>query len=156
MIEAGAPGIGDEGFVDDGGVGIVDGQKFEAHFSGELIAVVAFEGEGRAGSERCAVVFLLVGVTAEVIFFFEQEPVFALPPRKYAAESPGDTAADNNDVGFFGGVGARELVAVAHLMADFEMFAFDARLWRRISHRGQPEGSSRWDNRRRRILRPRI
>ena len=71
------PGVGDEGFVDDGGIGIVDGQKFESDFARELIAFVVAKSVGGAGGERLAFEFFLIGVAAEVIFFFEEEEIFA-------------------------------------------------------------------------------
>ena len=64
LLEPFTPSVGHEGFVDDGGVGIIYRQKFQAHLSGELIAMIAFESEGRAGGESGAVVFLLIGVAA--------------------------------------------------------------------------------------------
>ena len=107
MIEPFAPGVGDKSFIDDGGIGIIYGQKFQAHFGGELIAVIAFEGVGRAGGESCAIVFFLIGVAAEVIFLFEQQPVFAA--QKIAGGKSRDAAADDDDVGFAVAVGTLEL-----------------------------------------------
>src|SRR5450432_2508521 len=89
--------------------------------------MIAFEGEGRAGGESRAVVFLLIGVASEVIFFFEQQPISTFAAEEICGGKTRDAAADDNYVGFFGGVGARELMAVADLVADFEVFAFDAR-----------------------------
>ena len=123
LRDSGFPGVGDVGFVDERGIGHVDHREFQANFGGELIAFVAVIGVGRAGGERLAVKFFFVGVAAEVVFFFEQQPIFAA--KKIGGGKAGDAAADDDDVGFCSGGGKIEMVAVADLVADFEMFAID-------------------------------
>ena len=88
-----------------------------------MIAFVAVIRVGRASGERLAVEFFLIGVAAEVVFFFEQKPIFAA--KKIGGGKACDAAADDHDIGLCGGGGKIEVVAVAHLVADFEMFAID-------------------------------
>jgi hypothetical protein len=60
-----------------------------------------------------------------VVFCFEEEPTFAA--KIIGGGEAGDSAADDDDVGLRGGGRKIEVVAVAKLVADFEMFALDVR-----------------------------
>jgi hypothetical protein len=72
-----------------------------------------------------AVEFFLIGVAAEVVLLFEEKPVFAA--KIIGGGEACDTASDDDDVGLRGGGRKFEVVAVAKLVADFEMFALDVR-----------------------------
>ncbi len=85
--------------------------------------------------EGGAFVVFLIGVAAEVVFLFEEEPVFAA--EEVGGGEAGDATADDGDVNFFGGGGAGELVAVADLVADFEVFAFGAGSGRMVCCSGE-------------------
>ena len=125
LVDSGFPGVRDEGFVDDGGVGVVDRKELQSDFGGELIAFVIFVGVRGAGGEGLALVFFLISVAAEVVFLFEKQKIFAA--QEIGGGEAGDAAADDDDVGFARGVGAIERVAVANLVADFEVFAVNDR-----------------------------
>ena len=125
FVDAFDPSVGDESFVDDGGIGIVDRQQLETDFRGELIAFVAAKGVRGAGRERLAVEFFLIGVAAEVIFFFEEQEIFAA--EEICGGEAGGACADDDDFDFAGGCGEIERVAVANFVTDFEVFAVDLR-----------------------------
>ena len=90
-----------------------------------MVAGVAAIAVGGAGAENLAFVFFLVGVAAKVIFFFEQQPVFAF--EEIGGGKACDSAADDDDVSFSGSVGFGKRVAVADLVANAEVFTFDER-----------------------------
>ena len=125
MFEAGAPSVWDVGAVVDGGIGHVDEGHVDADFLSELIAETAAKVVGGAGGEKLAVIFLFVGVTAEVIFFFEQQPIFLA--QEIGGGEARHAAADDDNFSSAGGVGLGEGVAVANLVAYGEVFAFDER-----------------------------
>jgi hypothetical protein len=70
-------------------------------------------------------VFFLIGVAAEVVFFFEEQEILAA--QEIRSGKACDASADDDDVGFARGVGTIECMAVANLVADFEMFAVHER-----------------------------
>ena len=125
MGEAGAPGVWDVGAIVDGGIGHVDEGHVDADFLGELIAETPAKVIGGGGGEKLALVFLFVGVAAEVIFFFEKQPIFFA--QEICGGKASHAAADDHDFGCAGGVGLGEGVAVANLVAHGEVFAFDER-----------------------------
>ncbi len=123
FVDAFDPGVWDESFVDDGGIGIVYRQKLETNLARELVALVVAEGVGGTGGERLAVEFFLIGVAAEVIFFFEKQEIFAA--EEIGGGEAGGACADDYDFDFAADGGEVERVAVADFVADFEMFAVD-------------------------------
>src|SRR5271168_1636968 len=109
-----------------------------------MIAIVVFVGVRRAGGEWLAGELFLIGVAAEVVFFFKQQPIFV--SEKIAGGESGHAAADDYRRGFFCGSRAVEDVQVSHLVTDFKMFAIHARCWRggiRGGQEGGVDGASR-------------
>ncbi len=136
LIEAGLPGIRDEGFVGDSRIGHVDKRQLEADFGSQLISFIAAAGVGRAGAVNLAFEFFLKSIAAELRFFFEQEPILAA--EEIGGGESRDAATDDDDVGLARGVGAFELMAIANLVTDFEVFAVNERAaWSFRIRRGQ-------------------
>ena len=99
--------------------------SFRPSSAARTVAFVAVISVSRAGCEGLAVEFFLISVAAEVVLFFEQEPIFAA--KEIGGGEACDSATNDDDVGLRGGGRKIEVVAVAKLVADFEMFALDAR-----------------------------
>ena len=70
-------------------------------------------------------VFFLLGVAAEVVFFFEEQEILAA--QEIRSGKACDASADDDDVGFARSVGTIECMAVADLVADFEVFSVHER-----------------------------
>ena len=99
------------------------GRRSEADFLGELIAEAAAKIVSGGGGIGLAGEFFLVGVATEVVFFFEEEQILAA--EEIGGGESGHAAADDDDVDFARGVGLGEGMAIADLVADGEVFAFD-------------------------------
>ena len=123
FVEAVVPGVFDPFTVDDRRVEGIDRKHRETDFARQLFARRAFLVVSGAGGEGLALIFLEVGVAAEVRFFFEKEEI-ALAKEVGGAEATG-AAADDDNVVVLRNWGPREGVTVADLMADVEIVAFD-------------------------------
>jgi len=88
-----------------------------------LVAGVAAIAVRRTGAENLAFVLFLVGVAAEVVLFFEEEPVFAF--QEIGSGEACDATADDDDVCLLCCVRFWERVAVANLVADRKVLALD-------------------------------
>jgi hypothetical protein len=78
-----------------------------------------------AGGEGLATVFFLVGVSTEVVFFFKDQQVFAA--EEVGCGEASDATAYDDDIGFAGGVGVFELVAVTDLVTNLKVLALNKR-----------------------------
>ena len=95
-----------------------------------MITGVVAIGVSGAGGEGLTGEFFLVGVAAEMVFFFKQQPVVFVAEKIRGGE-PRHASADDDHTCFFGGPGTIEHMAIADLMANFEMFAVHRWSWRR-------------------------
>jgi hypothetical protein len=147
LINAGFPSVRDVRLVEDGGIGHVDKRQLEADFGSQLISFIAAAGVGRAGAVNLAFEFFLKSIAAELRFFFEQEPILAA--EEIGGGEFRDAATDDDDVGLARGVGAFELMAIANLVTDFEVFAVNEGRAGRFGFRGGEkclvDGTSRGD-----------
>src|SRR6516162_5279757 len=123
MGKAGAPGIWYVCVVVNGGVGHVDGKKVEADFLGEIIALAVAKIVSRARGVGLARVLLLIRVAAEVVFLFKKQPVFAA--KEVSGGESGGACTHNDDVGIPRGVRLGERMALANLVADGVVLAFE-------------------------------
>ena len=126
------------------GSGMVDGRKIEPISLARLVAVTAAKIVRGGGGIRLTGEFLLIGVAAEVIFLFEEQPIFAA--EEIGGGETGHATTDDGDIHYAGGVGFGEGVAVADFVADGEMFAFDVgRFGVRICQKSFVDGTAGGD-----------
>ena len=122
------------------GSGLSTGNSLRPISRDELIAFVVAESVGGAGGERLAVEFFLIGVAAEVIFFFEKQEIFAAEEIR-GGKSCG-ACADDHDFHFAAGGREIERVAVANFVANLEMLAVDLGSGARGSGRECADGAA--------------
>src|SRR5260370_38108678 len=95
MVDSGSRDVWGIFAVINDGIGHADERHVDADLFRELVAGVAAIAIRRTGAENLAFVLFLVGVAAEVVLFFEEEPVFAF--QKIGSGGACDATADDAD-----------------------------------------------------------